>query len=252
VGPIVYRFEVSDSSSFGGNLIFVADPVSEQPAQTSTQVTVRLNSNGTYYWRVQAHDVTNNISSPYSAIFSFKYVPFDMRQATIYDSPPDLGSWDVTANITSVEFIPDCCFKVDFDRRTGPNRWRDLDAGFGNRDALQYTLGMCRIETQPACSAVVQFWFERPISDSTPPSYVGRNWFYDGRWGSLLGYQPQNGEQVGLFAGTGNLRDKTYSGAQCPQICERTNVAIVTWHNDDTASFTFTAGGMRTLGLRRR
>jgi hypothetical protein len=209
-----------------------------------------------YYWRVQAKDTTNNITSPYSAVFSFKYVPFDMHQAAIYDNPPDLADWPVTATITQVDFDPSCCFRVDFDRRTGPNRWPDLNGGFrGSNDPLQYTLGICRIETQPACSAAIQFWFDRQDEDptaTTPPSYVKQNWFYDGRWGGLFGYQPQNGEQVGLFAGTGNLRDKSFTQATCPQICERTNVAIVTWHNDDAASFTFSSGGMRTLGLRRR
>jgi hypothetical protein len=170
-----------------------------------------------------------------------------MRQAIIIDSPDDLGSWNETAKITRVDFTVDA-FLVDFDRRDGPNRWRDLDFGDGKGGTLQYTLGMClNIIAQWYCSAVVQFWFGRELSASTPPSYVARNWFYDSRWGPMMGHQPANGEQVGLFVGTGNLRDKSFTGASCPQVCERSNVAMVSWHNDDPASFTFGIGPRITL-----
>jgi hypothetical protein len=237
-GQVFYRFQVSDSSSFG-NIIFDATVPEQGGGSTSVPMTARLNSNSTYFWRVQASDPSNGVTTAYSAVSSFKYVAFDMRQAIIHDSPPDLGSWDETARITSVEFTVDA-FLVDFDRRTGPDRWRDLDFGDGRGGSLQYTLGMClNISAQWHCSAVVQFWYGRDLAASTPPSYVARNWFYDGRWGPMLGYQPSNGETVGLFVGTGNLRDKTFSGAGCPQICERSNVALVPWHNDDGALYSF-------------
>jgi len=247
-GQIVYRFEVSDSGAFT-NLIGVAT-VAEQDGQTTAQISAQLAPNATYFWRVQATDPSNGVTGPFSSVFSFKYVPFDMRQAIILDSPPGLGSWDETAKITSVDFTGDA-FLVDFDRRTGPNRWRDLDFGDGKGGTLQYTLGMCANvggRGQWYCSAVVQFWYGRELTASTPPSYVGRNWFYDSRWGALQGYQPSNGETVGLFVGSGNLRSRPFT--VCPQVCERSNVAMVPWHNDDTALYTFSAGP-RTLGLRR-
>ena len=246
-GQIVYRFEVSDSSAFT-NLIGAAT-AAEQDGQTTAQVSANLTTNATYYWRVQATDPSNGVTGPFSSVFSFKYVPFDMRQAIIIDSPPGLGGWNETAHITRVDFTGDA-FLVDFDRRDGPDRWRDLDFGDGRGGTLQYTLGMCaNLRGQWFCSAVVQFWHGRDLAASTPPSYVGRNWFYDSRWGPLNGYQPQNGETVGLFVGTGNLRDKTFT--VCPQICERSNVVLVPWHNDDGATYTFLSAGTRTLGLRR-
>jgi hypothetical protein len=245
----VYRFEVSDSSAFT-NLIGTAS-VAEQDGQTTAQISAQLAANATYFWRVQATDPSNGITGPFSSVFSFRYVPFDMRQAIIIDSPPGLGSWNETAKITRIDFTGDA-FLVDFDRRDGADRWRDLDFGDGKGGTLQYTLGMCINlggRGQWYCSAVVQFWHGRDLAASTPPSYVARNWFYDSRWGPLQGYQPSNGETVGLFVGTGNLRDKTFT--VCPQICERSNVAMVPWHNDDTATFTFLSAGARTLGLRR-
>jgi hypothetical protein len=101
------------------------------------------------------------------------------------------------------------------------------------------------------CSAVVQFWTGRDLAASTPPSYVGQNWFYDARWGGLQGYQPQDGETVGIWVGAGNLRGQSYTGATCPRVCERSNVAFVTWHNSDQALFTFGLPN-RTLALKRR
>jgi hypothetical protein len=249
-GQVFYRFDVADSTSFG-NVVFSGTVAEQSGSQTSSQVNAKLTSNATYFWRVQASDPSNGVTSALSSVFSFKYVPFDMRQAIILDSPPDLGYWNETATITSVQFTVDA-FLVDFDRRDGPNRWPDLSFGDGRGGSLQYTLGMCvNPSGQWYCSAVVQFWYQRELAASTPPAYVGRNWFYDARWGPIIGYQPQNGELVGLFAGTGNLRDKTFSGAGCPQVCERTNVAIVPWHNDDSANYTFGLPGLRTLSIKR-
>jgi len=236
-GQVFYRFEVATDAGFG-TLAFVGTVAEQAGGQTSFSVNVPANTPaGNYFWRVQASDPSNGVTSAFSSVFSFRFQPFDMRQAIILDNPRDLGSWDETAKITSVNFSP-FAFEVDFDRRDGPNRWRDQPFGSGS---LQYTLGMCVNPNlnQWYCSAVVQFWHGRELSASTPPSYVGRNWFYDGRWAPIVGYQPSNGETVGLFVGSGNLRDAAYTGPSCPMVCERSNVAMVTWHNDDDALFTF-------------
>jgi hypothetical protein len=258
-GQVFYRFEISTSSSF--QPLAVAQTVAEQGGgQTSFTFNVPQNTPaGNYFWRVQASDPSNLVTSSFSSTFQFAYQPFDMRNAIILDSPRDLAFWGETARITSVVFSPEA-FEVDFDRRDGPGRWRDLDFGDGSGNTLQYTLGMCVNPNgnQWYCSAVVQFWYGRELSASTPPSYVGRNWFYDGRWNPIVGYQPSDGEIVGLFAGTGNLRDKSFTGPSCPQICERTNVALVPWHNDDFATYTFSGlqaaaqSALSTLQFKRR
>jgi hypothetical protein len=178
---------------------------------------------------------------------TFVYQPFSMAQATIVNSPPDLGTWGETAKITSIHFTS-VAFEVDFDKRDGPDRWPDAQFGSGD---LQYTLGMCvNPSGQWLCSAVVQFWFGRELTASTPPAYVGRNWFYDARWLPMLGYQPSDGELVGLFVGAGNLRDGKYTGATCPRVCERSNVAIVPWQNDGDTTYTFSRG--RIAAVRKR
>jgi hypothetical protein len=249
-GQVFYRFDMSTTAAFTA-LAFTSTVAEQGNGQTSVSVTLPPNTPAnTYFWRVQASDPSNGVTSAFSPTFSFAYQPFDMRQATIYDSPPDLGFWPETARITSVVFTPEA-FLVDFDRRDGANRWRDLDFGDGHGDSLQYTLGMCaNLNRQWFCSAAIQFWYGRDLAASTPPSYVARNWFYDSRWGPLNGYQPANGETVGLFAGTGNLRDKSYTQSTCPQICERTNVMMVPWHNDDFA--TYSGGGLSALSVVRK
>ena len=242
-GPLTYRFEISDSPSFG-NLPFVAPNVAEQGNQTSVRMDANLTPNGTYYLRVRASDNGNGVTGPYSSTVQFRYVPFDLSQAIMVNSPSDLAFWGEDAKITSIHFTGEA-FEVDFDRRDGPNRWPDVYPP-GWSGALQYTLGMCVNPSgkQWYCSAVVQFWYGRELSASTPPSYVGVNWFYDiARWGPIHLYQPQDGETVGLFVGSGNLRDgNNMSRATCPTVCERSNVAMVSWTNGADVVYSYSNG----------
>jgi hypothetical protein len=247
-GPIVYRFELSDSAAFA-NLLGVTAVTEQSGGQTTAQINAGLVANATYYWRAGATDTTSGISGPFSSPSSFKYVPFDMRQAQIFDNPPDVGYWPETAKITSVHFTG-FSFQVDFDKRTSSDRWPDVPFGTGD---LQYTLGLCGQRNGTwMCSAVVQFWYGRDLDASAPPYDVGKEWFYDSRWGGLQGYQPQDGETVGLWVGAGNLRDASYTAASCPRVCERSNVAFVTWHNSGDALFTFALPGGRTLAIGRK
>ena len=193
---------------------------------------------GTYYWRVQALDNASGVSSPLSAISAFNYQPFSLSQATMVSSPQDFASWAETSKITSVTFFPDS-FWVDFDRRDGPDRWIDTPFGDGS---LQYTLGMCvNISGQWYCSAVVQFWYGRDLAASGIPGNVSFEWFYDpARWGPMAGYQPQEGEIVGLFACAGNCRNN--DAGDRSYIKERTNVAFVPWSNSGNGSYAFSHG----------
>jgi hypothetical protein len=244
-GALTYRFEISDSSSFA-NLPFLAASVGEQPNQTSVRMDANLTTNATYYLRVRASDNGSGVTGPYSSTIQFRYVPFDMRQATIQSSPADLGFWPETANVTLVNFNPEGIV-VDFDKRDGPNRWPDEAFGTGS---IEYTLGMClNINAHWYCSAVVQFWYGRELTAGGLPSQVSYNWFYDpARWGPMTGYQPSDGEIVGMFVGAGNLRGRTDPGyVNCPRVCERSNVALVPW--SEGASYAFKAG--KILATRR-
>jgi hypothetical protein len=203
VGQVVYTFQVSEASDFG-SLVYsgTSNERSDAPV-TSHSVAAQLGEK-TYFWRVQASDPASGATSPYSGGSPFKVQPFDMRNALIWDNPQDLGSWAETATITSVQFT-DNAFLVDFDKRTGAGRWPDVGFGAGS---LEYTLGMCvNLSGQWNCSATVQFWFGRDLEASGRPDQIGINWWYDRRWGNLIGYQPAFGETVGIFVAAGNLRD---------------------------------------------
>jgi len=127
-----------------------------------------------------------------------------MKKAVIWDNPPDLGSWAETANITRVD-LSSGRIVVDFDKRLSADHWPSV--GFGDGD-LEYTLGIClNISGTWNCSAVVQFWFGRDLSEGGDVNNIAGEWFYDARWGALMGHQPARGETVGWFVAAGNLRD---------------------------------------------
>jgi hypothetical protein len=238
VTAITYRFDLSNTAAFSPALASAIVP--EQSGTTSWSPNVTLGA-GTYYWRVQAFDNASGVSSPVSGVLAFSYQPFDLHQATIVSSPQDFANWAETAKITSVQFFGDS-FWVDFDRRTGPDRWPDVPFGDGS---LEYTLGMCiNKDGHWYCSAVVQFWFERDLSASGVPSHVNFEWFYDyARWGPMTGYQPQEGETVGIFVCAGDCRNN--DAGDRSYVKERSNVAFVPWSNSGNGFFTF-ANGRRT------
>lgn len=73
VGALVYKFEVSSSSTFGS--LVVSTTVTEGSGQTSYQppATAAATMGATYYWRVTVTDTTSNVSSAASAVRSFVY-----------------------------------------------------------------------------------------------------------------------------------------------------------------------------------
>jgi hypothetical protein len=245
VNAITYRFDLADSSSFS-HIVFTTTVPEQAGAATTVTVNNSLGA-GTYFWRVQAFDNASTVSSPLSTASAFTYTPFSLSQATMVSSPFDFANWAETAKITSVTFYNDY-FAVDFDKRDGPNRWPDTPFGDGN---LEYTLGLCgNIRDHWYCSAAIQFWYGRDLAASAPPRDIGLEWFYDGaRWGPMAGWQPQDGETVGIFVCAGNCRNN--DAGDRSYVKERSNVAFVPWSNNGDGSYTF-SGGSRVLSTKRR
>jgi hypothetical protein len=240
-GQIVYRFEVSTSSSFGS--LTAVNTVAEQAGST-TSTTINANlGNGNYFWRVQASDPSNGITTEYSSVSPFTVQLFDLQKANIWDNPADFKSWAETAAITSVEFTDDAIL-VDFDKRDGPGRWPDVGFGSG---ALEYTLGMCvNIQGTWNCSATIQFWYGRDLAASGLPSYIAANWWYDTRWGALQGYQPTCGETVGIYVAAGNLRDSGNVIAK-----ERSNIVLMPFCGQYRQGVGVLSTPLRTLSTKR-
>jgi hypothetical protein len=236
-GQIVYRFEVSTSSSFG-SLAAVATVNEQNGSTTSTTINANL-GNGNYFWRVQASDPSNAITTGFSSVGPFTVQLFNIANAVIWDNPGDFKSWAETSAITYVQFTDDAIL-VDFDKRDGPGRWPDVGFGSG---ALEYTLGMCvNIQGTWNCSATIQFWYGRDLEASGLPSYIAANWWYDTRWGALQGYQPSCGETVGIYAAAGNLRDSGNVIAK-----ERTNIVLMPFCGAYRQGVGVLSSGVRSL-----
>jgi hypothetical protein len=217
-GQILYRFEVADSSSFT-NLLFASTVPEQGSGRTSVDVPTTNAARNTYFWRVQASDPSNAVTTALSNVVPFQYQPFSMRDATIWNNPADLPSWPEDATILSVDFTPNAIL-VEFDKRTGPGRWPE--SGFGT-GGIQYTLGMClNINNHWNCSAAIQFWEGRELEASGHPAHIADDWYYDNRWGIMKGYQPSDGELIGIFVAQGNLRDSGQVSVK-----ERSNVVIM-------------------------
>jgi hypothetical protein len=93
------------------------------------------------------------------------------------------------------------------------------------------------------CSAAIQYWFGR---DNGASENIGGDWYYDpARWGPLAGYQPGNGEIVGIFVGAGNLRDVVDGSGS--YVLERSNVLLMPFGGQ----FSLTSGLKRAIkGLK--
>ena len=99
-GLILYRFEVSNSPSFA-SLLFV-NTVSEQGGgQTSVQLSTANTLQGSYFWRVQASDPSNAVTTGLSGVMAFTYQPFSMRDATIWNNPQAASSNNASASFNA-------------------------------------------------------------------------------------------------------------------------------------------------------
>jgi hypothetical protein len=238
---VVYRFEVSTSNSFG-SLAAVATVTEQSGGTTSATISTNL-GNGNYFWRVQASDPANAVTTAFSGVSPFTVQLFDLQKANIWDNPADFKSWAETSAITYVQFTDDAIL-VDFDKRDGPDRWPDVGFGSG---ALEYTLGMCvNIQGTWNCSATIQFWYGRDLEASGLPSYIAANWWYDTRWGALKGYQPSCGETVGIYAAAGNLRDSGNVIAK-----ERTNIVLMPFCGAYRQGVGVLSSGVRAATVKR-
>ena len=168
----------------------------------------------------------------------------DLHEATIYDNPANLADWPVTTLITDVEFqyLGQDGVHVEFSKRDGAGSWPDVTPP-GWDGPLEYTLGIAEnIGGRWYASAAIEFWRGLPASggnvaaDVDTPSQctafgygsscqIAKNWYYDGRWGAMSGYQPKTGETIGIFVVAGNVRGVT-DGSQSP-VQERSNVVLV-------------------------
>lgn len=175
----------------------------------------------------------------------------DLHEATLFDNPSDLADWPVTTKITQVEFTNEGVH-VEFSKRDD-GTWPDIVPP-GWDGPLEYTLGLAeKIGGTWYASAAIEFWRGLYAEGGNVASdivtaaqcvafgggsscQVAKNWYYDGRWGNLAGYQPATGELIGVFVVAGNLRG-VKDGSQSP-VKERSNVVLVKMPDIDGAKYT--------------
>lgn len=165
----------------------------------------------------------------------------DLHDAVFHDNPTDLADWPETTTITSLvfQYNGQDGVHVEFSKQDGDGRWPDVTPP-GWDGPLQYTLGMAEyIDGQWHASAAIQYWYGLEASGGNVAldNQVAKNWYYDGRWGEMAGYQPATGEMIGIFVVGGNVRGVT-DGSQSPAK-ERSNVVVVPMPDVNGASYTF-------------
>src|SRR5262245_24925883 len=105
-GSVTYEFQVSNNSGFTST-VATSGPISEGPGGANGTTSWTPNADlptATLFWRVQARDDSNSVTSGFTGGTSFVVQPFSIKNATIWNNPPDLGNWAETAKITTIEF----------------------------------------------------------------------------------------------------------------------------------------------------
>jgi hypothetical protein len=100
-GAIVYRFEISASSSFGA--LLNSGTVPAGIGQTSFVPTVDLPIGATYFWHAQAFDATNNASSAFSDAQSVSTILTIDLTTVNYQRFVNVSNWKLTDHIISVD-----------------------------------------------------------------------------------------------------------------------------------------------------
>ena len=165
----------------------------------------------------------------------------NLNQVIVFNSPADIASWPVTSTITSLTMSPSAGLSFEF---TTKNSWPDyLPPGWDG--PLQYTVWpVVKINGQWYSSGIIQMWRGRASTGAPILTDFASNWVYDARWGTMMGYQPRVGEQMGFFLSAGDARG---NGA-VTSVRERTNVILVTLPPGDSGSFS--SGALRLFGTR--
>lgn len=154
----------------------------------------------------------------------------DLTAAEVHGSP-SIADWPITTTITAVE-VNHRGVIVSTPKLDGAGRWPDFTPP-GWDGPLQYTLwiGMERFNGWHVAAAL-SFWYGRGThhddagGDVLTPDQIGKNWLYDGRYGSMRYAQPIVGERVAFFVAAGGQR---FDIAPIETVRERSNVVTVAW-----------------------
>src|SRR5262245_9077569 len=217
---IFYRFEVSDTDSFGSVVYSATVPERTDLPYTPHQLSRTLDEKN-YWWRVQAADPANSVTSPFSSVATFKVARgIDLKTANIVLGPKNIGDWENTARITEAYWVPDmlCIY------HTRLGIWPGVPF-FGDRGTL--------VEGNQWVFAFINGQWHGGAADWYRPGQackgvgansIGRDAFYNPAQEPLHSWVPRSGELFGVMSTTPSRfwpDMRTYD--------ERTDVMVIRW-----------------------
>lgn len=221
-GPIFYRFEVAEASSFS-SLAYTAT-VGERTdlPYTSHKVTTKL-AEKTYFWRVQASDPASGVTSPYSSTAQFKVTPggdqIDPALITWVEGTTYISNWPVTAMITDWSFDGNGTVCI-YHTKQGLWPLVSIDENPPNIEAM---IGFVANVNGRWYGSAYDWMGQGRTCKYEPPRNWGkdqvRNWPFDASWPG-----PQPGEKIGIYMST-----PASTRIPARSINERTNILLVTW-----------------------
>jgi hypothetical protein len=215
VGSIGYLIEISDADSFA--LRVAIWTVGEQSNQTSLDAPQDLASSKQYFWHARAFDPST--AGPWSATQVFQTpappptpVPgptppgggggFSFGSVTIVGGSPNVASWPVTSQITSLVFDSTLgVFHIDHTKR---GRWSPVPFGSTTQESTVWVF--FKINGKWYGSGGERLRPNQTDKGLGVPSQMGSGWFYDGRWVPMTGYVPPVGDLVGFMVVAGDTR----------------------------------------------
>lgn len=216
-GQIVYRFQISEQSSFSSLTYNVTANERGDLSYTPHTVTIKLTVNKTYFWRVQASDPASGVTGPFSQVLSFKVSQGLDLNNVIYVQGPNIANWPQTSEITSYDISPGilCIYHTMlglWPRTDFPFGGADLEGNqfvFGKVDGQWYGGSADWYKPGQACKGV-------DVSEVFIDSFTLTD-------NPLGHYRPQSGDVIGLAVTTPSRFWPTAA-----TLDERSNVVLVT------------------------
>jgi hypothetical protein len=243
-GALSYTFQIAQDQAFTSGV--VSGTVAESSNQTQFTPSTALANATTYYWHARAADPSH--TGAWSSIESFvtpaattgggggtggggsggSSGDFNINNVQIVGGSPDIRSWPVTAQITSIVFSPGN-LHLDYSQNCS---WPSADIGGG-------TLQEATIWIFEKIGGV---WYGtggerlRPCQTDkglNNPSDIATGWFYSSQWAPMTGYVPAPGETVGFMVTDGSTRADNNA-----PVHERSGVVLIPFPaNGVTASY---------------
>jgi hypothetical protein len=221
-GPIFYRFEVAEASSFS-SLVYTAT-VAERTdlSYTPHKVTSKL-AEKTYFWRVRASDPASGATSQYSSAAQFKVTPggdgIDPALITWVDGTTNISNWAVTAQITDWSFDGNGTVCI-YHTKQGLWPLVSIDENPPNIEAM---IGFVANVNGRWYGSAYDWMGQGRACKYEPPENWGRDQIrtfpLDASWPG-----PHSGEKIGIW-----MSAPASTRIPSRSVSERTNILFVTW-----------------------